>query len=153
METQKSTNRNPRSTRAPRRRGIHGIRARSATAIGLSALLCGTLTQAPDLAMGASLGDHAASVAVTPGATPLTWSPCPFPGSPSTLECASIKVPVDYAHPEGRQTSVTIDRLKAAGGHRVGNLVFNPGGPGGSGTAIVYFESVGAHLFSRGVRR
>jgi pimeloyl-ACP methyl ester carboxylesterase len=47
---------------------------------------------------------------------------------------------------------VTVDRLPALGGHRVGSLVFDPGGPGGSGTEFVYGESLGAQLFSAGVR-
>jgi pimeloyl-ACP methyl ester carboxylesterase len=62
-------------------------------------------------------------------------------------------VPVDYAHPHGAQTTVTFDRLKARDpAHRVGNLLFDPGGPGGSGVGIVYFESLGVHIFSAGVR-
>ena len=81
------------------------------------------------------------------------WKPCPFPGSPATLECATIAVPLDYAKPHGAHTTVTFDRLKARDpAHRVGNLFFDPGGPGGSGTGIVYFESLGANVFSAGVR-
>ncbi|MDX6325646.1 MAG: hypothetical protein QOK15_2000 [Nocardioidaceae bacterium] len=122
--------------------------------MGLCALLVGALTEAPGAAAGAPLASPRPVTAVSRGATPLTWSACPYPGSPASLQCATVKVPLDYAHPQGRQTTVTIDRLKASGGaHRVGSLVFNPGGPGGSGTAIVYFESLGANLFSRGVRR
>jgi pimeloyl-ACP methyl ester carboxylesterase len=84
----------------------------------------------------------------------LRWGPCPFPDSPATLDCATIAVPLDYARPNGAKTSITVDRLKATGHpSRTRSLVFDPGGPGGSGTGIVYFESVGAHLFSAGVRR
>jgi pimeloyl-ACP methyl ester carboxylesterase len=82
----------------------------------------------------------------------LTWAACPFPGSPAALQCASIQVPVDYAHPHGPTATVTVDRLPATGAHPVGSLFFDPGGPGGSGTEIVYAESVGASLFSAATR-
>src|SRR5215213_4003621 len=82
-----------------------------------------------------------------------TWRPCPFPGSPAELECATVAVPIDYADPDSAMTSVTVNRLPARKPtSRVGNLYFNPGGPGGSGTAIVYFESLGAELFTSAVR-
>lgn len=81
------------------------------------------------------------------------WEPCPFPRSPAELECATVAVPVDYANPDGAMTSVTVDRLPARKpAERVGNLYFNPGGPGGSGSAILYFESLGAELFTAAVR-
>jgi len=84
----------------------------------------------------------------------LHWAPCPYPGAPAALQCASVVVPVDYAHPSGATTKVVVNRLPAqGGGRRIGSLVFNPGGPGGSGTEIVYGESVGAGFFSEGVRQ
>jgi pimeloyl-ACP methyl ester carboxylesterase len=82
----------------------------------------------------------------------LSWTACPFPGSPAELQCASIRVPVDYAHPRGPAATVTVDRLRATGAHPVGSLFFDPGGPGGSGTQMVYGESRGAHLFSAATR-
>lgn len=94
-----------------------------------------------------------AAVTPAPASGRLHWAPCPFPGSPAELRCASIRVPIDYADPGGPTTAVTVDRLPAlAGKHRVGSLVFDPGGPGGSGTQIVLGESLGARLFSAGVR-
>src|SRR5262249_29590486 len=38
------------------------------------------------------------------------------------------------------------------GTHPVGSLFFDPGGPGGSGTQIVYVESLGFNLFSAATR-
>jgi len=50
-------------------------------------------------------------------------------------------------------THVVIDRLPAADqAHRLGSLVFDPGGPGGSGTQLVAREALGLRLFSSGVR-
>jgi hypothetical protein len=43
-------------------------------------------------------------------------------------------VPLDYAAPDGKTVTVGLLRHKAAK-QRIGSLVVNPGGPGGSGTA------------------
>ena len=97
---------------------------------------------------------HAQSATAAMPAARLNWTPCPFPGSPPALECASVPVPLDYAHPDGAITTVTVDRLKAADpAQRIGSLFFNPGGPGGSGTAIVYAQSLGANLFTARARQ
>jgi len=50
------------------------------------------------------------------------------------FECAQITVPLDYKHPEGRTIKVSTIRLLAKDQtHRLGSLLVNPGGPGGSG--------------------
>jgi pimeloyl-ACP methyl ester carboxylesterase len=123
--------------------------SRTCVAVTASAVLLG-LT-APPGSQAASMAGPAHRAGTERS---LTWGPCPYPNSPKTLDCATVAVPLDYAHPHGAQTSVTIDRLSATGHHTpVRSLVFDPGGPGGSGTALVYFESIGANLFSAGVRR
>jgi pimeloyl-ACP methyl ester carboxylesterase len=43
-----------------------------------------------------------------------------------------LTVPLDYAHPTGPTLQIAVTRLRT-GGHRIGSLVINPGGPGGSG--------------------
>ncbi|MER7073298.1 alpha/beta hydrolase [Terrabacter sp. NPDC000476] len=59
------------------------------------------------------------------------WSPCEDGGG---FDCATVTVPVDYAHPEGATTGIALRRLPAAGpAPRIGSLFLNPGGPGGSG--------------------
>lgn len=48
--------------------------------------------------------------------------------------CGSIAMPLDYSKPHGRSTSVTVVRGRLADQHdRIGSLLINPGGPGGSG--------------------
>ncbi|HEX6486272.1 MAG TPA: alpha/beta hydrolase [Nocardioidaceae bacterium] len=50
------------------------------------------------------------------------------------MQCATIRVPLDYANPSGR--SIGLDLLKVPAPdpkHKVGSLVVNPGGPGASG--------------------
>ncbi|MBQ1161981.1 alpha/beta fold hydrolase [Streptomyces sp. A73] len=81
------------------------------------------------------------------------WSPCPPPnaaqgsdtGSPSPLpgdarwECAKLRVPLDYSKPEGRTIGIEMIRApeRKGGGKRIGSLLFNFGGPGGSGVATL----------------
>jgi pimeloyl-ACP methyl ester carboxylesterase len=51
-----------------------------------------------------------------------------------TFGCATISVPLDYAHPGGRTISVRLLRVHdRADVQRTGALLVNPGGPGGSG--------------------
>lgn len=70
----------------------------------------------------------------------------PKPG----FECATMKVPLDYAEPGGRTLGLALIRVKATEqGGRLGSLVFNFGGPGGSGVeglagSADKFETLGA---------
>lgn len=60
----------------------------------------------------------------------LNWKSC----TPTGYECARLKVPLDYAAPDGDTIKLEMTRIKARGtGRRVGSLLMNPGGPGGSG--------------------
>ncbi len=48
--------------------------------------------------------------------------------------CATLKVPLDYAHPEGRSISLSVLKVPAQSKkRRLGSMVVNPGGPGASG--------------------
>ncbi|MFF2848371.1 alpha/beta hydrolase [Streptomyces sp. NPDC058001] len=58
-----------------------------------------------------------------------------------SVRCGTVRVPLDYAHPDGRQISLTVSQVKATGEARQGAFVFNPGGPGASG---MYFPMIGA---------
>lgn len=61
----------------------------------------------------------------------LAWSACG-----GGFQCAKVKVPLDYAKPKGRQIEIAVIRLRAKGPKRIGSLVLNPGGPGGSGVDL-----------------
>ena len=52
------------------------------------------------------------------------------------FDCARVQVPLDYADPEGPRGEVALLRAKARG-EKIGSLLVNPGGPGGSGMNIV----------------
>jgi len=62
----------------------------------------------------------------------LVWHPC-APGA----QCATLQVPLDYAHPNGTQISLALLRVPASdAAHRIGSLLVNPGGPGDSGQSM-----------------
>lgn len=52
------------------------------------------------------------------------------------LECARLRVPLDYAAPDGADARLGVMRRRASG-ERIGSLVMNPGGPGSPGMALV----------------
>jgi pimeloyl-ACP methyl ester carboxylesterase len=59
----------------------------------------------------------------------LTWKKCR-----EGDECSTLTVPLDYAKPDGRTIKLSVLRVPARDRKgRVGSLVVNPGGPGGSG--------------------
>ena len=59
----------------------------------------------------------------------LAWQDCG-----GGFQCARLQVPFDYAHPGGKRFVLPVIRLPAKDrARRVGDLVVNPGGPGGSG--------------------
>ncbi|MFE0425065.1 alpha/beta hydrolase [Streptomyces sp. NPDC058953] len=78
--------------------------------------------------------DRTAKVATaTAAAQSPTWARC-SPDHPESFQCATLKVPLDYRKPGGKKIDVTISRIRAADpATRRGVLLFNPGGPGGSG--------------------
>ena len=64
-----------------------------------------------------------------PPATPIAWSPCS-----GGLQCGTLVVPLDYAHPKGPTIPIAVARHPAeVPGARIGSLVIDPGGPGVSG--------------------
>lgn len=65
------------------------------------------------------------------------------------FQCGMVQVPLDYSRPDGRRLVLPLIRLPAEG-HRIGSLVTNPGGPGGSG---VEFARSAARQFGPEVRR
>lgn len=88
----------------------------------------------------ASSGGDSASPSAPAAATPaalrsyyeqkLSWRDCGVPG----FDCTTMKAPLDYEHPESGHVDISVARHKATGpGKRLGSLLVNPGGPGGSG--------------------
>ena len=63
----------------------------------------------------------------------LDWNDC----EPQGMECTTVTAPVDWADPSGGDIDLAVVRLATDGGNRVGSLLMNPGGPGGSGVELV----------------
>ncbi|MFD9822121.1 alpha/beta hydrolase [Streptomyces violascens] len=64
-------------------------------------------------------------------------APSPLPGG-AQWKCATMKVPLDYANPEAGTLDLALIRTEATDkAHRIGSLVFNFGGPGGSGVSTL----------------
>ncbi|MEU7551608.1 alpha/beta hydrolase [Streptomyces sp. NPDC044571] len=74
----------------------------------------------------------------------LEFGECPAAEElPSSVRCATLPVPLDYARPDGPWITLTVSRVAAdgrGGAARQGALVYNPGGPGASG---MFFPLVG----------
>lgn len=68
----------------------------------------------------------------------LDWATC------GTLECANLLVPLDYDDPDGELIEIAMSRLPTTGGDRIGSVLLNPGGPGGSG--VDYLQSAALTL-------
>ncbi|MEO3972349.1 alpha/beta hydrolase [Streptomyces sp. CAU 1734] len=66
----------------------------------------------------------------------LAWRKCGVPD----FQCATLKAPLDYDDPGGETAELAVARKKATGpGRRLGSLLVNPGGPGGS--AVGYLQA------------
>ncbi|MFJ4469038.1 alpha/beta hydrolase [Streptomyces sp. NPDC089424] len=69
------------------------------------------------------------------------WGDCestdaaPAPGD--EWRCATLKVPLDWAKPDGGTIDLALVRSEARGDDRIGSLLFNFGGPGSSGVATL----------------
>lgn len=51
-------------------------------------------------------------------------------------ECAMLEVPLDYGSPKGATIELGLARVASSSEDRVGSVVVNPGGPGGSGAGF-----------------
>lgn len=71
----------------------------------------------------------------------LSWRDCGATG----FDCTTMKVPLDYAHPVAADDlKLVVARKKAAGpGKRLGSLLVNPGGPGGSAIDYLQYAALG----------
>ncbi|MGW3497834.1 alpha/beta hydrolase [Streptomyces sp. NPDC001020] len=68
----------------------------------------------------------------------LDWGRCKGGSAPgSDWRCATLKVPLDWAKPDSETIDLALIRSRATGGNRIGSLLFNFGGPGGSGIEMM----------------
>ncbi|MFA3876678.1 alpha/beta hydrolase [Streptomyces sp. MMCC 100] len=82
----------------------------------------------------------------------LNWKACPAPSpaqgggeAPAALpdgtrwQCATLRTPLDWKNPSGESIDLALIRARTSGApdDRIGSLLFNFGGPGGSGVATL----------------
>ncbi|MEV0969251.1 alpha/beta hydrolase [Microtetraspora glauca] len=81
---------------------------------------------------------------IDPSPQSLNWGPCEGVPASAGFQCATLKVPLDYAKPGGETLGIALVRRPATDKqNRVGSLVFNFGGPGGSGVSTL-LDAAGA---------
>ncbi|MEV0829881.1 alpha/beta hydrolase [Nonomuraea rubra] len=88
---------------------------------------------------------NADGAAVAGRKAPVVWGACPKVAgktASAALECATVRVPLDYRHPMGQSIKIALNRIKAKvsrdAGH-LGTLLVNPGGPGSSGRNLTEY--------------
>ncbi|MBL1110233.1 alpha/beta fold hydrolase [Streptomyces sp. 5-8] len=121
---------------------VNPSRLRAAALITTAALLSAVLAGCG----GSSSGDEDLT------AQKLDWKDCPAPSeaegggsAPSPLphggewQCATMKAPLDWSKPKGDTIGIALIRARTSGpaSKRIGSLVFNFGGPGGSGVTTL----------------
>ncbi|MFE7622089.1 alpha/beta hydrolase [Streptomyces sp. NPDC057509] len=125
-----------------------------ALALGTAGLLISGCSSGSS-SSGAASPAQAASVSPSPVpaalksyyAQHLSWRDCGVSG----FQCTTMKAPLDYAKPDGGEIKLAVSRKKATGpGKRIGSLLVNPGGPGGS--AIGYLQGYAAIGYPAQVR-
>ncbi len=87
-----------------------------------------------------------AAVATESPGTGIDWTSCP--GQPQAgAECSTLAVPLNHDRPRAGSISVALARLPALDpSKRIGTLVLNPGGPGGSGVGAIAYDPTLASL-------
>jgi len=102
-------------------------------------------------------GDEGAAPAASPEGI---WEPCTdearriYPNVSRSIQfhCADVDVPKDWAKPDGEKIKVSLLRARIGSQRdRIGSLLVNPGGPGGSGvdTAVYLTASMPVEVLRR----
>ncbi|MFB0618375.1 alpha/beta hydrolase [Streptomyces sp. AGS-58] len=84
----------------------------------------------------------------------LDWQRCKATASSAApgddWRCATLKAPLDWSEPGGETIGLALIRARATGGGRIGSMLFNFGGPGGSGVSTMpYYAATVSALHER----
>lgn len=81
----------------------------------------------------------------------INWHPCPDVEAevfealgvpiPLPFDCASLPVPLDYTDPESGTLDLALIRVNATQEPVLGSVLWNPGGPGGTGVENLAVQS------------
>lgn len=108
------------------------MRKRAAVLCGAVVMMAGAITAVPADASAPS------TTATAARAAKLSWKKCGTKDYP-TLQCASLKVPLNYKNPNGTKITLALSRVPHTAAKSQGPLLVNPGGPGGSGLTLAGF--------------
>ncbi|MDX6362618.1 MAG: hypothetical protein QOC85_1628, partial [Streptomyces sp.] len=112
------------------------MKRRAAALCGTAAVLAGMVTSTPaDARAGAATAPRTTRTA---DPAHLTWKKCGTSAYP-TLQCASLKVPLDHTNPYSERITLALSRVPHTAKTYQGPLLVNPGGPGGSGLRLAGF--------------
>ena len=103
---------------------------------------------------GALVGAPASAEEQSRAESTLTWGECSVQSLVDAgFKCATLIVPMDRNDPNGETVSLALTRHRSTGttDERIGSLIFNPGGPGGSGmhAAAAIFAELPAEILRR----
>lgn len=118
----------------------------------VAAMAAGTMTVGPRGAASASSESGAAAPAAAPAQVDapvpkIAWKACE-----EGLDCAKVRVPLDYDDPGGRTAELALAKHPAGSPDaRIGTLFVNPGGPGDSAVDSVpwYVDNLPAAVLER----
>ncbi|MFI6943598.1 alpha/beta hydrolase [Streptomyces sp. NPDC050418] len=111
------------------------MRTRTVALCGVAAVVGGLLTAVPSAA-----GTPGADRAPSARSSTIQWKDCATENYP-TLQCGSLKVPLNHAKPGGKKITLALSRVPHTSSKKAyqGPLLVNPGGPGGSGLSMAGF--------------
>jgi pimeloyl-ACP methyl ester carboxylesterase len=122
---------------------------RSALAVLLAVVLTVAGCDSPTTHWGSRTSGAGSS---SSSAATVNWRSCPEVAKATlgkippnvTYECGKVSVPQDWSKPTGKQFGVALLRARATHQtNRIGSLLVDPGGPGGSGVDLATYLSVG----------
>ncbi len=119
------------------------------SAATLAVTLAPAITASAEPTPAPTRGDRAEVHAPVPA---VDWGVehCPGGEAPRRVDCARVRVPLDYDDPTGATIRLFLARHRAkASAAKIGTLFTNPGGPGGSAAEFAAFAS---GLFPQGVQ-
>ncbi|MGK2956433.1 MAG: alpha/beta fold hydrolase, partial [Solirubrobacterales bacterium] len=98
-------------------------------------------------------GTGAGAAAPSPRANgvgaPIDWTTCE--PRVTGVECATIRVPLDWDTPGGRTIRLALARhLASKPSEKIGTLFINPGGPGDTGVGLIKGDPTGIDAFGDG---
>ena len=95
-----------------------------------------------------STSSSSSSSSASTATGPIAFAPCTDAKAPRGALCGIFNAPLDYANPAAGMIGMRVVKLPAKNAaQRVGSLLTNPGGPGGSGVDFV--EEAGSSTFAR----